>query len=109
MIKNIIVIGMMFVSASAFAGSSSNGRSDEYSTKSSACMIPLHTSDQIQFINVNMIRTVSIKKHDEETVRIHYAANTSDNYLKIEYKTKEDAINATNKIINMINNCGKKD
>jgi len=109
MIKNIIVAGLIFASASAFAGSSSAGRSDEYSTKSNACMIPLHTSDRIQFMNVNMIRTVSISKYDEETLVIHYASNVNDSYLKVEYKNKQDAINAANKLVILINNCGKKE
>jgi hypothetical protein len=105
--KLIIALALISATNLAYAGSSSGGRSDEGS-HTNACMIPIQTSQYYQFFNVNMIRYVRVDYSNPTYMKIRYAENSSDTTINIEYRTKEEAIAATNKMVEAINNCGKK-
>lgn len=106
-IKLIMAAALIATIGIVNAGSSSGGRSDE-SVQSNACMIPIQTSRHYQFFNVSMIRYVRVDYDNPTYMKIRYAENSSDSTISIEYKTKEEAISATNRMVESINNCGKK-
>lgn len=106
-IKFIIAAALIATTNFAHAGSSSNSHSEE-SSQVSACMIPIQTSRYYQFLNVSMIRHVRVEYANPTMLKIRHAENTGDSVISIEYKTKEEAIAGANKIVELINNCGKK-